>query len=117
MTMLSPILAAAAGIGLPYIPGWYELRPFAADLWLIVTIVAVLLTPFFTGTRSNVPCAIVALAGLALAFLAQLVVGTGPDVVGYHFRDLLVADHFAAMWKLLLLLFVLGIILLWFTPN
>ena len=32
MTMLSPILAAATGIGLPYIPGWYELRPFGALL-------------------------------------------------------------------------------------
>lgn len=112
--MTSSILAA--GIGLPFIPGWHELRPFVADLWLIATIVAVLLTPFFVA-RPNVACALVALAGLALGFVAQLVVGVGPDVVGYHFRDLLVADHFAVMWKLLLLLFVMGIVLMWFTTT
>jgi NADH-quinone oxidoreductase subunit N len=117
-TTTTSFTLAATGIGLPFIPGWYELRPFAADLWLIATIVAVLLTPFFTGTRSsNAICAIVALVGLALAFLAQLVVGVDGDVVGYHFRDLLVADHFAAMWKLMLLLFVMGIVLMWFTTT
>src|SRR5688572_24327467 len=118
MTMTTSILAAAgSSIGLPFIPQWYELRPFAADLWLIATIIAILLTPFFTGNRSNVPCAIVALIGLALAFVAQLVVGVDDDVVGYHFRDLLVADHFAALWKLMLLLFVMGIVLMWFTTT
>ena len=121
MTMTTSILAAAAtgasSIGLPFIPQWMELRPFAADLWLIATIVAILLTPFFTSHRSNVPCAIVALIGLALAFVAQLVVGVDETVVGYHFRGLLVADHFAAMWKLMLLLFVMGIVLMWFTTT
>ena len=109
----------AAGIGLPFIPSWYELRPFAADLWLIATIVAVLLTPFFTGSRSsNVACALVTLAGLALAFVAQLVVGVGSDApVGYYFVNILVADHFATMWKLMLLLFVMGIVLMWFTTT
>jgi NADH-quinone oxidoreductase subunit N len=116
-TVIGFILATGPSIGLPFIPQWMELRPFVADLWLIVTIVAVLLTPFFTSARSNVPCAIVALAGLAIAFLTQIVVGVGPEVVGYHFRDLLVADHFAVMWKLMLLLFVMGIILLWFTTT
>ncbi len=37
------MLLVLSAIGLPFIPGWYELRPFAADLSLIVTIVAVLL--------------------------------------------------------------------------
>src|SRR5438552_3729735 len=53
---------ALAAIGLPFIPGWVELRPFVVDLWLIVTIVAILLAPFFT-TRSNVACALDVLAG------------------------------------------------------
>ena len=99
-----------AAIGLPYIPGWDELRPFAADLWLIVTIVAVLITPFFT-TRSNIACALVALAGVTLAFLSQLLVRNSPHVIGEHFRGLLVMDQFAMLWKLLLLLFVAGVIL------
>ncbi len=107
---------ALAAIGLPFIPGWEQLRPFIADLWLIVTIVAVLLTPFFT-TRSNVACALVSLVGLALAFISQLAVGSGDGVVGEHFRGLLVADQFAILWKLILLLFVAGVILMWFTTT
>ena len=114
LTTMTDILA----IGTPYIPGWMELRPFAVDLWLIATIVAVLLAPFFTTTgRSNVICALVALAGITLAFISQLVVGIHSDIVGEHFRGLLVADQFAWLWKLLLLLFVAGVILMWFTTT
>src|ERR687889_586655 len=29
---------ALATIGLPYIPGWPDLRPFVADLWLVATL-------------------------------------------------------------------------------
>src|SRR5678816_3681167 len=108
------MISTLAAIGLPFIPGWTEMRPFVADLWLIATVVGVLLTPFFTS-RSNVACAVVALAGLALAFISQLAVGTGGEgIVGNHFRGILVADQFALMWKLLLLLFVAGVILMWF---
>jgi len=106
--------ATLAAIGLPFIPGWEELRPFIADVWLIVTIVGILLTPFFTA-RSNIACAAVALAGVALAFISQLAFASGQGVVGQHFRGLLVADQFGTMWKLLLLLFVAGVILMWFT--
>jgi NADH-quinone oxidoreductase subunit N len=105
-----------AAVGLPFIPGWDQLRPFIADLWLIVTIIGVLLTPFFLE-RSNAACALVSLAGLALAFVSQVLVGTGEGVVGSYFRDILVIDHFAIMWKLMLLLFVMGIILMWFTTT
>src|SRR4051812_39837402 len=104
-----------AAIGLPFIPGWDQLRPFVSDLVLIVTIVAVLLAPFFAARRPNMLCAVVALAGLAIAFIAQLVVASGNPESGQHFRGLLIADPFAAMWKLLLLLFVAGVILMWFT--
>ena len=105
-----------AAIGLPFIPGWEQLRPFIADLWLILTIVGILIAPFFT-TRSNVACALVALGGVAIAFVFQLAVGTGESVVGEHFVGLLVADQFAILWKLLLLLFVAGVILMWFTTT
>jgi hypothetical protein len=53
-------------IGIPYIPGWDELRPFVADLWLVATAVAVLLTPFF-ARRPNRACGLVTLVGLTLA--------------------------------------------------
>ena len=76
----------------------------------------ILIAPFFT-TRSNVACALVALCGVAIAFVFQLAVGTGQSVVGEHFVGLLVADQFAILWKLLLLLFVAGVILMWFTTT
>jgi NADH-quinone oxidoreductase subunit N len=111
MTTIPFILAA---IGLPFIPGWLELRPFIGDLVLILTIIAVLLTPFFVA-RPNIPTALVSLVGLAIAFVGQLAVGAGDGVVGEHFRGILVADQFAHLWKLILLLFVMGVILMWFT--
>src|SRR5436190_9058284 len=110
------MLHTLAAIGLPFIPGWEQLRPFIADLWLIVTIVGILIAPFFT-TRSNIACALVALGGVSIAFVLQLAVGTGQSVVGEHFVGLLVADQFAILWKLILLLFVAGVILMWFTTT
>src|SRR5438552_1759732 len=114
MNLLATSHWPLATIGLPFIPGWPELRPFIADLWLIGTVVAILITPFFVQ-RSNAACGLVALAGLTLAFVSQLAVGIAPGVAGEHFRGLLVADQFAFLWKLLLLLFVSGVILMWFT--
>jgi hypothetical protein len=83
-----------ARIGLPFIPGWTELRPFVADLWLIVTIVAMLITPFFTRGRTS--RARWSPGGRRLAFVSQLAVAyarrSGAE---RHFRGLLVADQFA----------------------
>ena len=104
-----------AAIGLPFIPGWGDLRPFVADLWLIAAIVAVLLTPFFVTARSNAACGVVALIGLALAFVSQIAVAGAEGVMGEHFRGILVIDPLAILWKLLLLLFVAGVIVMWFT--
>ena len=50
------------------------LRPFSAEMWLIATIVAVLLAPFFSR-RSNAVCALVSLVGLICAFVSTIVVG------------------------------------------
>lgn len=111
------MLMLLGAIGAPFIPRWHDLRPFVADLWIIVTIVAVLVTPFVTR-KSNIACALVALAGLTGALLCLLVVGQGADVVaGPHFRGLLVADGFAIFWKALLLVFVMGIILMWLSVS
>lgn len=100
----------------PFIPPWADLRPFAAELWIILTIVAVLITPFFTR-RSNLACAAVAFAGLGIALVSLLVVGIGPDVVGPRFSGMLVADHFSMLWKAMLLVFVMGILLMWFATT
>src|SRR5438552_3266375 len=109
-----------ATIEKPFIPGWdtpggLGLKPFIGEIWIIGTIVAVLLTPFFTR-RSNVACALVSLAGIAIAFLSVLLVGDA-SIVGTHFRGLLVADQFSVLWKLMLLLFVFGIIMMWFSTT
>jgi NADH-quinone oxidoreductase subunit N len=106
------MLQTLAAIGLPFVPGWETLRPFAPELWLIATIVAVLFTPFFTR-KSNFACAGVALVGLVLALVATFVVGEGSGVVGQHLRGMLVLDPLAVFWKGMLLMFTIGIVLMW----
>jgi NADH-quinone oxidoreductase subunit N len=107
-----------ADIGLPFIPDWRMLRPFVGELWVIATIVAVLLTPFFTPRRSNLACAAVSFVGLLVAFAFILfTIGLTDGGAGVHFRGLLVSDHFAVLWKLMLLLFVMGIILMWLSTT
>src|SRR5689334_19172214 len=106
----------AAIIDKPFIPQWAELKPFAPELCLIGAIVAVLLAPFFTR-KSNTTCAIVALAGLFVALVAAIVVGISPAIVGQHLRGFLVADQMAALWKVLLLIFAIGIISMWFSTT
>src|SRR5690606_15771183 len=99
-------------IGSPFIPGWDQLRAFVPELCLIGTIIAALLTPFFTTREgANRATALVALAGLVLAFVSLLLVR---DTEGLYFRGLLVADPMSAFWKGALLVFVIGIVLMWF---
>lgn len=99
-----------ANIGSPFIPGWDQLGAFVPELILIGAIVGVLLTAFFTERR-NFWCAVVALAGVVGAFVAVWA-AAGED--GSYFRGLLVSDSLAVLWKGLLLLFVAGIVLMWF---
>ncbi|HZS11867.1 MAG TPA: proton-conducting transporter membrane subunit, partial [Nitrospirales bacterium] len=106
-----PLLAA---IQPPYIPGWPDLGPFIAEAWLIVTIVGVLLAPFFVK-RPNLVCGAVTLAGLTAALLSLLAFNVGSEAAHEHFRGLLVSDRFATLWKVMLLLFDIGITLLWFS--
>jgi NADH-quinone oxidoreductase subunit N len=100
----------------PFIPAWSELRAFSPELWLIAAIIAVLLAPFFTR-RSNAICALVALVGLSAALISAIVVGVSGDVVGGHFRGMLVVDPLSILWKSMLLLFVIGIIFMWFSTT
>ena len=113
------MLQLFAEIKAPYIPGWsgeYGLRPFAPELWIVGTIVAVLLAPFFSR-RSNTLCAAVTLIGLAIALVCAVVITINGDDVGTHFRGLLVTDRFAVMWRIMLYLFVIGIVVMWFTTT
>src|SRR6187401_2368042 len=100
----------------PFIPAWSELRAFAPELWLIATIIAVLITPFFVR-KSNISCALVALAGLSLALISAIVMAFDPSTVGNHLASLMVADQMTALWKILLLIFTIGIIFMWFSTT
>ena len=99
------------------VPTWSggdaAIRPFVAELTLIGTIVAVLLTPFFLPRRSNVPCGIVAMIGTLLALFSLI----GNHASGQYFHRLLLADSASLFWKAILLLFVAGVILLWFSAS
>ncbi|HLL88666.1 MAG TPA: NADH-quinone oxidoreductase subunit N [Tepidisphaeraceae bacterium] len=105
-----------AAIGVPFIPGSGELRPFLAELWLIAGVVGVLLAPFFTR-KANVVCPLVALVAVGMGLVSLLAVGAGPDVSGTYFRGLLVQDPVSFLWKIILLVFVAGVILMWFATT
>jgi NADH-quinone oxidoreductase subunit N len=104
----------------PFIPAWntagYALRPFVGELILIITIALVLLAPFFTPKRSNVPCALIALLGLVAAFVSLFAVHAG-DISGEQFSGMLVSDSLAVYFKVLLYLFTAGIVLIWFSAT
>jgi hypothetical protein len=67
-----------AQIGLPFVPNAEQLRPFAAELWLVGGIIAVLICPFFATRRPNAASACVALVALAAALISLLVAGVSP---------------------------------------
>lgn len=113
------MLTMLAQIKEPFIPGWageYGLRPFAAELWLIAAILAVLIAPFFVR-KSNLACATIAVIGLTMALLSALFIGVDAEMVGTHFRGMLVADQFALGWKVLLYVFAIGVIVMWFSTT
>jgi NADH-quinone oxidoreductase subunit N len=95
----------------PFIPNWSELRPFASELWLVASIVAVLLAPFFTR-RPNFPCALIALGGLVVALVWHLSIG--PQLASPRIATMIVSDPASFFWKALLLIFTIGIVLMWF---
>lgn len=109
------MLCQFIALGLPYVPGAGDLRPFSAELWLVATLVALLLTPFFVP-RPNFACAAVSFAGISVALLSLLLAGPGVADAG-RFGSMLVNDPVALFFKALLLIFVLGIILLWLVSS
>lgn len=96
----------------PYIPPWQELRPFVGEIWLVLAMIGVLLTPFFTR-KSNAACALVSLAGLGLGFVGICVVAGNGVEAGSYFRGMLVSDTFALFFRALLLLFTFLVVVMW----
>ncbi|HEX2971804.1 MAG TPA: proton-conducting transporter membrane subunit, partial [Tepidisphaeraceae bacterium] len=112
-------ILAAIQSSAPFIPTWagqpgYELRPFVAELVLIGTIVAVLLSAFF-AKRANLTAGLITLVGLLAALVGLLAVQ--PLSTGLQLRGMLVSDSFAVLWKILLLTFASGIVLMWFSTT
>ena len=107
------MLGITLAVGLPYIPSMTQLQPFAAELCLIVGIVAILLLPFF-ARKTNVGTGAVALITLGVALLAVLFCKVQP---GEQFRGLLLSDSVATFWKMLLLAFTAGIVVMWFATT
>src|SRR5881394_3492573 len=99
-------------IGRPYIPGSRDLAPFAAECWLIVTLCGLLIAPFFARKR-NLACFGVALSGFTAALISMLWVGVRSDGGAAPLGGILIADPFAFLWKLMLLVFSIGLLFLW----
>src|SRR5256885_407394 len=111
MISFLPILC---DIGAPVLPGGAELAPFAPELILVATIVGVLPTPFFTKP-SNAAAALVSLAGLIVAVFS--LIWAKDAGLGELFLPMLINDHYAVLWKLMLFIFVIGVILMWFSTT
>ena len=99
-------------IGAPYVPAIAELRPFAAELCLVGGIVTNLIVPFAVR-RPNAACGIATLLALAAAVACLLLGWDGATAGVEHLRGMLTSDALAASWKLVLLPFVAGVVVLW----
>jgi NADH-quinone oxidoreductase subunit N len=100
-----------AAIGRPYIPGWADLSPFIVEGWLTLTLVGLLLAPFF-ARRRNLASFLVALAGLTVALISLCWVNV-PVTTTAPLRGILIADAFALFWKAMLIIFTIGVLFIW----
>lgn len=103
-----------AAIGIPLMPGRGELAPFAPELILTAAIVGVLLVPFFTR-RANIAAAAVALGGLLLALISLVFVKSAGW--GGRFQPILISDSYSILWKAMLLIFTIGVVLMWLSTT
>jgi NADH-quinone oxidoreductase subunit N len=99
----------------PFIPTAAELRPYAGDVWLVITAMAVLLAPFFVR-KPNTAAGTITLVGVVIALATHLLVGPADASAG-RFGAMLAADGPAFLWKIILLSFVAGLTLLWFAST
>jgi len=96
----------------PFIPSANDVRPFAAELWLVGGIAANLMIPFLTR-RPNLYCALATLFILIVAAVSLVSLGAGIDSTVQHLRGMLLFDSTALIAKATLLLFVAGVVLMW----
>jgi NADH-quinone oxidoreductase subunit N len=94
----------------PTIPTWTELRPLLPEIWLVLTMCALLVVPFVRRHDAR-PLAAVTIGGLLLALLS--VVGSLPEAAALVFHGTLTVDPFSQFFKILLLVFTLGVTAQW----
>lgn len=94
----------------PTIPTWTQLRPLLPEIWLVLTMCAVLIVPFVRRHDAR-PLAAVTIGGLLLALLATA--GSLPADAAGVFHGTLTVDPFSQFFKVLLLIFTLGVTAQW----
>src|SRR4051812_28135697 len=112
------MLSIAATTSSPFLPTWntpgYALRPFPSEILLTLTLLSVLIAPFF-AKKPNLAAGAISLAGLLFAISSLFILG--PTDPGLHFRGLLLSDHVSLFWRATLLIFTAAVVLLWFATS
>ncbi len=95
-------------------PAHQDLSGIGGELILIATIIAVLLSPFFAASRSNITAGWITLIGLVIALVYCI---KQPDSPATLFRSMVIIDPMVRFWKILLISFVIGVVGIWFTST
>lgn len=96
-----------------FIPSGRDLLALQSETALVCGVVAMLLAPFFSVKRSNILSALIALGVMFVALLLSLRgIESGPAM-----RGLLVLDPASVYWEQVLLVFMIGLVLMWFSST
>ena len=98
------------------IPTWAELRLVMPEIWLVITMCAVILVPFIKRTSVVLPVA-TTFVGLGLALVSALPLLTIRSGLGQHAFGVLAIDPFSQFFKVLLILFTLFILVQWLVTS
>lgn len=96
------------------IPSGRDFAALRGEIVLILAILAVLLVPFFWTRRSNWVSGAIAFGGLMLALVLTFLPQPAP---GYVFGTMGVIDPAAILWEQILLIFMLGVLLMWLVTT
>ena len=101
------------------LPKWEELRLVGPEIWLTLTMCAVVIVPFIRRRGIVLPV-VTALIGLVLALVSALPLGPQYINVGAGtlvFSGALAIDPFSQFFKVLLLVFVVFIVIQWLMTS
>ncbi len=97
-----------------FIPAGRDFVSLQGEITLALAIVAILLAPFFAIKRSNLISGAIAMIGIIVAFGFTL---TAHTPSGSTFRNLLLIDPAGIFWQQILLIFMAGVVLMWFVTT